>query len=155
MTNSGKTKPIIYFDSCCFIDVASVDYDGDVPEERTEDVWYSKKLLEASLHKDVQVCTSELTILECLHLRRGRKKVLTEDVRRLFESIILSRKYVLPIEFGRFVRKRAMELNWEHKLKFHGFDLLHISSALVAGCDEFLTFNCLSIMDFPYQIKIL
>ena len=51
------TKPIIYMDSCCFIDAVKEEV-GLLPQNRVSDVWFIRKLLQAHQAGDVVVFTS-------------------------------------------------------------------------------------------------
>ncbi|MEA2062811.1 MAG: PIN domain-containing protein [Gemmatimonadota bacterium] len=138
-----NNKPAVYIDSCCFIDMVAYDTSNKVLEDRKEHIWYYKRLLSASKNEDITVVTSYLTINECLHVKDDDdKKVLDENVKNLFNSILLSGQQfggVYSAVPDEFILEHARNLNWEHDIRLDPFDSLHIATALWEQCDEFVT----------------
>lgn len=135
------SEPSVYFDSCCFIDMVSTAI-GEGDKDRAESVWYYKKLIQASKDGAINVYTSYLTITECLHVKNNEnnKRIITDEVKRLFNSIIISgRSGVIPIMPTREIMRGARDLCWEHGVILEPFDSIHIACALDVGCSEFVT----------------
>jgi predicted nucleic acid-binding protein len=134
------TEPRIYLDSCCFIEMAKHDLHAinSIPDS---DIWYYRKLLEASRNGDIKVFTSLLTISECLHVKsKNDKVILNDEVKRLFTGILTSgRSGVTSIQPSLFIIERARDLNWIYNLSLRAMDRLHVASALEVGCSEFIT----------------
>ena len=144
-----NNKPAVYLDSCCFIDMVAYDTDNKVLEERKGHIWYYKRLLIASKNDDITVVTSYLTINECLYVKDDDdKRIIDENVKNLFNSILLSGQQLggvysaVPDEF---VLEYARDLNWEHDIRLNPFDSIHIATALLEKCDEFITTDTDSI----------
>ena len=107
------------------------------------------ELLLASKNEDITVVTSYLTINECLYVKDDEDKpVKTEEVKHLFMSILLSGQQnggvycALPDEF---ILEHARDLNWDHDIRLNPFDSIHIATALLEKCDEFVTTDIGSI----------
>lgn len=140
-----STKPLIYVDSCCFIESVKhrrglpLSGDADEIRIREEDCWYFRKLCDASRDGAVQLVTSMLTIAECLHA--GEDGSPSQQVRDLFVQFLTSGTVVDLIEPDLFVAERARDLLWNDKILLSGADSLHVASALLGGCSEFLTLD--------------
>ena len=130
----------VYFDSCCFIDLIK-QIAGILPTDRANDVWYCNKLLEASQKADAKVFTSFMTFAECTHAKdENDQKIITEDVRKAIDGFFFSvRAGVTPVQPSIFVLERIRSLTWDDGIFLKGFDALHVGSALVAECSEFIT----------------
>lgn len=128
------TKPKVYVDSSCFIDMAKQNV-GVLPKERDNDVWFCKKLLEAHRDGKLEICTAILTIAECQHA----DGICDEKVQRLFKSILTSGQFVFLVQDTILIATRARELRWIHNLSFGGADAIHLASALEIPCAEFIT----------------
>lgn len=141
------SKPAVYMDSCCFIDIVATSEGIETKEDRTREVWFYRKLLEASKNDEITVITSYLTIVECTFVRNKEdKKILTDEVKRLFNSIILSGLEGVRAVFPTHdVIERARQLNWDHDITCKPFDSLHIATALKKKCVEFITTDIGSI----------
>lgn len=138
-------EPKVYFDACCFIDLASHDLSIGVNLGRASHVYYCRKFLEAARNKEAGVFTSTLTVAECTHVKddsnpSNHKTVLTDDVKRLFEGMLLSAKSgVMPVQPTPRIVKAARDLQWKHGAAFKPMDSLHIATAIEMGCGYFLT----------------
>lgn len=127
----------LYMDSCCFIDAVK-DGVGDATDaDRTNDIFYIKKCLEASKAGDIEVVTSYLTIAES---RRASGEP-TIEVKRLFNSIFLSGKVLKLAQLTLNIAEKARDLHWLHGINLGGADAIHVATALTVGCKEFLTFD--------------
>ena len=129
---SPKAK--VYIEACPFIDMAKEKI-GRLPSGREDDVWFCKKLLEASRNGDIQVMTASLTISECQHA----DGVIDERVQTLFKGMLTSGQYVVLVQDSPLVAERARDLRWVHDIRLGGADAHHVASALEAGCKEFIT----------------
>lgn len=85
------TRPRIYLDSCCFIDVVKEKV-GALPTERANDVWFVKKILEAHRAGHLIVHTSMVTVGECLAVEEGSAP--TEEVKEAYRSLLTSGQYL-------------------------------------------------------------
>lgn len=142
-----KNKPRLYFDSNCFISMASHKITGNIEDKREEELWYYRKLLKASCDDEIDIFTSYLTINECLYAKDDRgKEILNDEVKRLFNSIILSGKAgVIAVEPRREIIETARDLWWKYNVKLTPFDSLHIGTAIEQECAEFITFDSISM----------
>lgn len=140
-----SSEPRIYFDACCFIDMVSHDLLIGVRQDRAEHVYYCRKFLEASRGNEARVYTSTLTVAECVTVKdesdpNNFVAVMTEDVRRLFEGMLLSSKSgVMPVQPTPRIVKAARDLRWEHGATFGPMDSIHIATAMDMNCSYFLT----------------
>jgi predicted nucleic acid-binding protein len=152
-------KPKVYFDACCFIDLVKKKKGIPLIEpDREEHVDFCKRLIKACRDDKIEIHTSYLTNLECLFLKdEQRRKLLDDEIKRLFDSIILSGESgIIPIESSYIVFEKAKELSWLHGIIFKGaMDSIHIASALLVGCDEFITTDRKSFESIKESIERL
>lgn len=124
-------------DSCCFIDMAKVTIGNNAPDHnRQDDVWYLKRLCDASLNGDIEIITSTLTIAECLHAGDG---FIDDNVRDLFDKYLTSGRVVKPVDAGYFIAIDARDLYWKYDILLSGADAVHVATAIKANCREFIT----------------
>lgn len=139
------TKPRLYLDACCFIDLAKVQLKVEQDEERKKDVWHLQKLLLASQNGEIDLFTSTVTIAECTHVTDtvASKRILDEEVKKLFRSLLTSGKVVRLVQPDVFIAEEARNLRWDHQIssKIGANDLVHLASAGndKIACSEFLT----------------
>lgn len=140
-----STKPRIYADSCCFIEAVKhrrgIPLSGDANEAkiREEDCWFFRKLCDASRDGMIQLVTSMLSIAECLHVEEHGGP--SKETRELFVEFLTSGTIVEPVEPDIFVAERARDLLWNDNVHLRGADCLHVATALLNGCAEFLTLD--------------
>lgn len=140
-----SSEPRVYFDACCFIDMVAHDLSVGVRQDRASHVYYCRKFLEAARGKEAHVFTSTLTVAECLGIKdesdaKDPKSVLTDEVKRLFEGMLLSAKSgVMPVQPTPRIVKSARDLRWAHAATFKPMDSLHIATAIDMKCGYFLT----------------
>lgn len=138
-------EPRVYIDACCFIDMVSHDLSIGVKPGRTSHVYYCRKFLEAAKGKEAFVFTSTLTVSECVAVKddtdpNNHKPVFTDDVKRLFEGMLLSTKSgVMPVQPTPRIVKAARDLRWKYGATFKPMDSLHIATALEMKCGYFIT----------------
>jgi hypothetical protein len=125
----------LYFDSCCFIDMAKQAIERLPDSARAKDVWYMKKLLEASRDRAVTVFTSAVTIAECTHADGA----MTSDVKAIFTRLLTSGQYVTLVQPTQWIAEDARDLRWKHGINLRGLDSMHVASALTVGCTEFIS----------------
>lgn len=130
-------KPKLYMDSCCFIDAVKVTVGDAISADRANDLWYIQHCLKAARAGEIDVITSTLTIAES----RRADGAPTEEVKRLFNSILVSGKVVLLTQMTQTIAERARDLHWDHGINLGGADAIHVATALTVGCSEFLTFD--------------
>lgn len=149
MKKTGAKKPRVYFDACCFIDVVAHEHHGSVENGREENVFYYKRLLKGCREDRLIICTSNATFYECLYTKKDNQHIINDDVKRLYKSLLFSPRFnILRVDIeGKLLMKQAEELNWDHKVGLKPFDLIHISSALLMRCDEFITTNASDFAD--------
>lgn len=140
-----SSEPRVYIDACCFIDMVSHDLSIGARHGRASHVYYCRKFLEAARGSDANVFTSTLTVAECIVIkdesdRDNFKPVMTDEVKRLFEGILLSTKSgVMPVQPTPRIVKAARDLRWRHGATFKPMDSLHIATAIEMKCSHFLT----------------
>jgi predicted nucleic acid-binding protein len=133
--------PNLYFDSCCFIDMVRASVLDISAEGRDKEVWFYRNLLEASKNNEVNVYTSYLTVAECWCIKDDKDAVfLTDEVRRLFDSILLSgRAGVTTVLPTKIIIDYARNLRWERAIALRPYDSLHVATAIEMECSEFIT----------------
>jgi hypothetical protein len=138
------TKPHIYADSCCFIEAVKhkrgFPLSTKDPQElpiREADCWFFRKLCDASRDGAVQLVTSMLTVAECVHA--GEIGIPSKETRDLFVELLSSGAVVDLVEPDLFVAERARDLNWNDDILLSGMDSMHVASAFLTNCSEFLT----------------
>jgi len=128
----------VYLDSCCFIELAKGKF-GKAVASNGGYLWHIETLLRASRLEKIQVCTSILTVTECIHAGDGD---VSAKVQELFVGLFTSGKGgVLLLQTDIWTVERARDLRWKHSLNFKAADAIHIASALENSCDEFLTWD--------------
>jgi hypothetical protein len=140
-----SSKPRLYVDSCVFIEAVKhrngIPLSGDKQEQeaRENDCWFFRKLCDASRAGAIQLVTSMLTIAECTHVNEvdGPSK----ETRELFVEFLTSGSVVHLVEPDLFVAERARDLYWQDQILLKGADSLHVASAVLDGCIEFLTLD--------------
>jgi predicted nucleic acid-binding protein len=105
-------------------------------EDRKKDVWYLRRLCDASINGDIEIITSTLVIAECLHVGDG---FIDETVRDLFEKYLTSGRIVKPVDAGYFIAIDARDLYWKRQILLSGADAVHVATALKTNCLEFIT----------------
>jgi hypothetical protein len=140
-----SSKPRIYVDSCVFIEAVKyrrgISLSGDQQEQeiREKDCWFFKRLCDASRDGAVQLVTSMLTVAECTHV--GEAGPPPQETRDLFIEFLTSGRVVHLVEPDLFVAERARDLYWLDQIRLSGADAMHVASALIDGCTEFLTLD--------------
>lgn len=140
-----STSPRLYVDSCCFIEAVKlrrgIPLSGDEKEAkvRADDCWFFRKLSDASRDGAIQLVTSILSVAECLHVDEPGGP--TTETRALFVDFLTSGSVVELVEPDLFVAERARDLHWKDNVLLSGADSLHVATALLTECVEFLTLD--------------
>jgi predicted nucleic acid-binding protein len=137
----ADTKRKVYFDSCCFIDLATSASGHPLVDGMDDHVFWCRKLLDASRDGEIQVYASSLSIAECVGVRnKKRELVFVPEVQRLFKGMLLSGvSGVLPVQPSPLILELARDLTWSHGLSLSGADATHVATALFVECEYFVT----------------
>jgi predicted nucleic acid-binding protein len=128
----------VYVDACSFIDMVKIKVGKSVTEEREQDVWHLKRLLEANRDKEVEIYSSTVSIAECTH---AGENDIRPPVKSEFDRLLMSGQYVRLVQLTPFIAVDARDLRWIHGINLKGADSIHVASALAMKCEEFLTTN--------------
>ena len=127
-----------YIDTCCFIDMVKTKVGKTLSQDRENDVWFLKRLLEANRDREIEIYTSTLTIAECSH---GGDGDISPAVKSEFDRLLMSGQYVRLVQLTPFIATDARNLRWIHGMPIRGADSIHVASALAMKCEEFLSSN--------------
>jgi len=136
------TKPRVYFDACCFIDLIKHGRgknpapQDDETKARMQDVWFMSQLCDAAKDGHIELITSALTVAECTHIGEIPPDTETKE---LFERFLMSGRVVTLIEPSVFVAQDARNLGWNHGVHVKGADAIHFATAIGEKCSEFIT----------------
>lgn len=138
------SNPLVYFDACCFIDLAKTRLSIPTLSEREKHIYFCRKLLEASRAKEVIVYTSTVTMAECVKLEdtsrpNGQQTVADERVQKLFKGMLQSGVGVMPVAATPAITEAARNLRWKHGITVKPMDAIHIATALAMKCTHFVT----------------
>ncbi len=134
------SSPIVYFDSCCFIDMAKIKLAVPTPLERERHIYFCGKYLEAARFKEATVYTSMATVVECVKLTDGNQTIEDDRVKQLFRGMLLSAKSgVMPVAMTPSVTEAARDLRWNHAITIKTMDAIHVATALAMKCTHFFT----------------
>src|SRR4051812_39276669 len=97
-----SSLPLVYMDSCCFIDLAKPLMKVTTLPARAPHIYFCRKFLEAARANHVIVYTSTVAVVECVKVTdetvKGGPTVDDERVKVLFRSMLLSGKSgVMPV----------------------------------------------------------
>jgi PIN domain len=135
----------IYVDACCFIEAVRhrrglpLSADGNEAKRREVDCWFFRKLSDASRDGAIQLVTSMLSVAECIHAGEDGKP--SQETRDLFVEFLTSGRVTDLVEPDIFVAERARDLFWNDGIVLSGADSLHVATALLSECREFLTLD--------------
>lgn len=135
----------VYFDACCFIDLAQNALRINTDADREPHIFFAKKLIDAARAKEATVITSTLTTTECTCVKDKSKPeseriIKTDEVRRLFQGMLLSGKSgVLPAQPTPLIVEKARDLVWVNRATLKAMDALHVATALHHKCTHFIT----------------
>src|SRR3990172_812707 len=132
-------RPKIYVDSSCFVEYAKHQQGNSIASEREKDIWIFNRILNAAKKGDIELYTSVMTIVECLHT--GNKNDIPAEAKRLFKSILTSGLVLKLVQTDIFIAQRARDLLWAHEINVKRIDAIHVASAIEMECSEFLTFD--------------
>jgi hypothetical protein len=80
-----------------------------------------------------------LSIAECVHVDEPSGP--SQETRDIFVEFLTSGSVVHLVEPDLFVAERARDLYWQDGVILRGADSLHVASAILDGCTEFLTLD--------------
>ncbi len=80
-----------------------------------------------------------LSVAECLHVEEPGGP--SRETRELFVEFLTSDTIVDLVEPDIFVAERGRDLLWNDGVHLSGADCLHVATALLDGCSEFLTLD--------------
>lgn len=136
-------RPTLYIDSCCFIDLVKSLLDRPLvslpskERNRADDCWFLRRLCDASRDGVIRLVTSTLSVAECLHV--GDSGPPDQRTRDLFHDFLTSGSVVELLEADVFVAEEARRLYWDRDVRVKGADGLHLATAMIHDCREFLT----------------
>ena len=138
------TKPVVYMDSCCFIDLAKTSLSVPTIATREPHIYYCRKFLDAARASDVILYTSTMTTIECVVItdssKPGSPPVEDDGVKALFRAMLMSTKSgVMPVIPTPLITETARDLRWNHDVTCKPMDALHIATALRMKCTHFFT----------------
>lgn len=138
-------SPKLYLDSCCFIDLVkfrrgmNLSLDDDTRKSRENDCWYLRKICDAARDGALTVVTSMLTVAECTHV--GEAAPPSEETQNMFIDFLTSGMVAQLVEPDIFVAECARALRWTYDIRLGGADAIHMATAQIEGCAEFLTMD--------------
>lgn len=149
-----SSKPKIYLDSCCFLDMLQHTVKIGDKSSRTAHVFYLRKLLQFAKTGGAEIFTSTLTVAECTHVidvaQSTQPKIYTDEIKRLIDGMLMSAKSgVMPVQPTPNIVKAARDLLWVHGVAHKAMDAIHIATAMHLKCDYLLT------TDVPLKDKML
>jgi predicted nucleic acid-binding protein len=128
----------LYIDSCYFIDAIKYRSGFPIDPSRSRDITYVQECLKAARSGEIEVVTSMLTIAEVR--RAGDPNSLPDaNVKRLIRSVLASGKIVKLSEVTQGVAEKARDLHWDYGINLSGADAIHVATAIMTECKEFLT----------------
>jgi len=138
------SNPLIYFDACCFIDLAKTKLTIPTLVEREKHIYFCRKILEASRAKEMGVYTSTITLAECVKLQdtsrpEGQQTIDDERVQKLFKGMLQSGVGVMPVAATPSITEAARNLRWKHSITIKPMDAIHVATAVAMKCTHFVT----------------
>jgi predicted nucleic acid-binding protein len=141
-------KPSVYFDTCCFIDIAQTDL-GIKADGLLSHIEACRVFLKAARSSDCKIYTSLITMTEFVCVKGNqlsptnttRQRVLDDAVKTSIRRLLLAGNPVVPIQPTLQITEFARDLCWDHgmQLSSSGADRIHIASARSVGCGYFVT----------------
>lgn len=135
------SKPRIYIDSCCYIDVVKGRHQVALEADRAAQLPFLEGLLLAALDGEIEIWSSTITIAECLNVD-PQQTTVPEDVQASFVEILTSGSAVRLQAVDLFIAEMSRDLRWIHGIHCgRGADSIHVATALELKCEELLTTN--------------
>lgn len=138
------SNPLVYFDACCFIDLAKTKLTIPTLVEREKHIYFCRKILEATRAKEMAVYTSTVTMAECVKLQdtskpEGQQTIDDERVQKLFKGMLQSGIGVMPVAATPSITEAARNLRWKQSITIKPMDAIHVATALTMKCSHFVT----------------
>lgn len=130
-------RPRIYLDSAPIIDLVKFKVGVGINQQREKDVWHMQQLLVASRDEKINLFTSAISILECVHVQDQNK---LDAAKPFFLGLLASGKSGIKlVQPTLSLMERARDLRWIHGISLKGVDALHAATAIQFHCAELLT----------------
>ncbi len=142
MTSKPDTTiPVVYIDSCWFIELAKYQFKEKLEENSEKNVWFVNKFLEASRKGDIKVITSSLAIIECAACKEAAVALsVPPDVQTFFTNLFNTTGSGVEIVYPRpSTWELARSFRWVHQTNLKGPDSLHAATAIENGALELMT----------------
>jgi predicted nucleic acid-binding protein len=143
-----QPKPSVYFDTCCFVDIAQTDL-GFKADGAPTHIEACRVFLKAARAGDCKIYTSLITMTEFVCVKGNavsltdpkRERILDDSVKASIRRLLLAGNPVVPIQPTLRVTEFARDLCWDYdmQLSSSGADRIHVASARFVGCGYFVT----------------
>jgi predicted nucleic acid-binding protein len=140
----------LYIDSCYFIDAIKYRIGVAPDPDRLRDNQYIYDCLKAARAGEIEVVTSTLTLAEV----RRAESTPDDNVKRLIRSVLTSGRIVTLAEVTQSVGEKARDLHWDYGINLSGADAIHVATAIITGCKEFLTLDVRKKSPHTYAAEI-
>jgi predicted nucleic acid-binding protein len=128
--------PRIYCDANPIIEMAKYRKRTHDPK-RERDLWMMTQILRAAQNEEIALFTSSISVAECV----AAGDDWAQDVQEFFIGALTSGRMFKLVQDSIFVAERARDLRWKDNIRLRGMDAIHVASALIATCGEFLTWD--------------
>jgi hypothetical protein len=137
----AANKPRVYIDACYYIDLAKGVHASALDPGRQQHIPYIENLFIAANDGDIEVWASTMILSECLAVEKGQQ-IIPEAVQQTFTKLLTSGNTVKLAAVDYFIAERARDLRWVDGIQCGGgADMVHVATALILGCVEFITTN--------------
>ena len=132
--------PRIYIEACPFIDMAKYKAMISLEGEAERNVWFTKQLIQAAKDGKLEAYTSSLSIAECTHISEPNTPVPSDDIKHFYDGLLASGKSgIRLVQPTLAIMERARKFRWSDGIYLKPVDTIHLASAIVMKCSEFLT----------------
>ncbi|MHC1752940.1 hypothetical protein [Humidesulfovibrio sp.] len=135
----SKKTPRCYIDANVIIDYVAFEYGAGIPSQRQIEMDYVEKIFNHAKDGSILLFSSSISKVECHSI--GKDTLVTDDVKKLFSSILGSGKVVRPISPIEPILEMARDMQWDGFPLPGNMDKIHIASAIFSKCTEFITFD--------------
>ena len=95
------------------------------------------QILRAAQNEEIALFTSSISVAECVAAGDDYSK----EVQEFFIGVLTSGRMFKLVQDSIFVAECARDLRWKDNIHLKGMDAIHVASALIANCGEFLTWD--------------